>query len=254
MNKLTDKTEIEENIAQRILFKNEACAVINKLSGEAAQGIKKSGSNTGSFAVSAVNLPKELKKLFNTENVQAVHRVDVPVTGCVLFALNPRALKFLNSAFADKSEKLIDKNYWAIIEKPSFNLPESGKLVHWIEVNSRINKSFAYNDEGQGRKKASLNYRIKGEGDNYLFMEIHLATGRHHQIRCQLAALDLHIKGDVKYGAKRNEKDGGIRLHARSLSFPNPLNKSELISVTAPPPFIDNLWKAFPVSPEHLPM
>ena len=256
-------------LQSRILYKDENCVVINKLAGEAAQSAAKlpaSNKAKNNEAPGIVNLPKELKKLFNTKIAQAVHRIDVPVTGCVLFALNSNALKFLNDAFAGKSDIPIDKRYWAIIEKPSFNLPESGCLTHWIEVNSRVNKSFAYNEDSQltqraqltqrspGRKKAVLNYKIKGEGDHYLFMEILLVTGRHHQIRCQLAALDLHIKGDVKYGARRNEKYGGIRLHARSLSFPKlreaspevSLSESEIINIITKPPVMDNLWKAFP--------
>jgi len=245
------ETYDELSLQSRVLYKSETCVVINKLAGEAAQGVKKfPAQNMKSNEAVIRNLPKDIKKMLNTKTAQAVHRVDVPVTGCVLFALNADALKFLNSAFSGKSGSQIDKRYWAIIEKPSFNLPENDCLTHWIEVNARVNKSFAYSEDKPGRKKALLNYSIKAEGDRYLFLEIRLITGRHHQIRCQLAAAGLHIKGDVKYGAKRNEKGGGIRLHARSLSFPNPgvsLNKNGIINVTADPPVMDNLWKAFPV-------
>jgi len=202
------------------------------------------------------NLPCDLKLFLGADFAEAVHRIDVPVTGCVLFALTADALAFLNAAFAgDKAitgaaaALPVEKKYWAILEKPAVMLPENlkpcGELVHWVETNSRLNKSFAYNDRAPGRKKASLKYRIAGEGKNYLFAEVQLLSGKHHQIRAQFAAIGLHIKGDLKYGAKRSEKDGGIRLHARSLSFPNPLKTSEKICATAVPPQMDNLWEAF---------
>jgi len=226
-------------LQSRILYQSAACVVVNKLKGEAVEG-----AHNG-----ITDLPKELAVTLgaNTELIEAVHRLDVPVTGCALFALNKQALSFLNSAFAGKETlpSPIEKFYWAIIEKPNFNLNESGEFTHWIETNSSKNKSFAYNEGGPGRKKAVLRYRITGEGKNYLFIEVQLLSGRHHQIRAQFAAAGLHIKGDLKYGAKRSEKEGGIRLHARSLSFPDPLNQNENIRVTADPPEMDNLWEAF---------
>jgi len=200
-------------------------------------------------------LPKELAAALGakTELIEAVHRLDVPITGCALFALSKSALSFLNAAFAEKDALPcpVEKTYWAIVEKPSFSLSESGELVHWIETNTAKNKSFAYNEGGPGRKKAVLRYRITGEGTNYLFIEVQLLSGRHHQIRAQFAAAGLHIKGDLKYGAKRSEKGGGIRLHARSLSFPDPLNSGESIRVTADPPEPDNLWEAFSQITNH---
>jgi 23S rRNA pseudouridine1911/1915/1917 synthase len=200
------------------------------------------------------NLPKDLKTALgaNTELIEAVHRLDVPVTGCALFALTKPSLSFLNDAFAGKNAPEqsskpcpVEKSYWAIVEKPSRIPPGSGELVHWIETVPGKNKSSAFNKTAPGRKKAALRYRITGEGRNYLFVEVNLLSGRHHQIRAQFAAAGLHIKGDLKYGAKRSEKDGGIRLHSRSLSFPNPLNTGEIIHITADPPEMDNLWEAF---------
>ncbi|MDR1840238.1 MAG: RNA pseudouridine synthase [Treponema sp.] len=235
------KNELEE----RILYKSEACVVVNKLKGEAVEGARNG----------IVDLPKELSAVLGvkTELIEAVHRLDVPVTGCALFALSKSALSFLNAAFAGKDALPfpVEKHYWAIVEKPSFSLSESGELVHWIETNPAKNKSFAYNEGGPGRKKAVMRYRITGEGTNYLFIEVQLLSGRHHQIRAQFAAAGLHIKGDLKYGAKRSEKGGGIRLHARSLSFPDPLNSGESIHVTADPPEPDNLWKAFSQTMNH---
>ena len=224
--------DLSENcsLQSRILYQNSACIAVNKLIGEAVEG--------------QADLPLLIKDYLRCGFAEAVHRLDVPVTGCSLFALNSHALEYLNAAFANKQESVI-KKYWAIIEKPKIKFPESGDLTHWIETNTRINKSFAYNEEAPGRKKAVLKYKIKGEGKNYLFAEVQLLTGRHHQIRSQFAALDIHIKGDLKYGARRSEKDGGIRLHARSLSFTNPLDKEKRINVTADPPLLDNLWTAF---------
>jgi 23S rRNA pseudouridine1911/1915/1917 synthase len=225
-------------LKHRILFQNSACVVVNKLKGEAVEG-----AVTG-----MIDLPRELSALLsvNGEFPQAVHRLDVPVTGCALFAITNPALSFLGAAFAgEKDVPSVEKHYWAVVEKPRISVPESGELIHWIETDTGRNKSFAYNKEGPGRKKAVCRYRITGEGRNYLFVTVELLSGRHHQIRAQLTAIGLRIKGDLKYGAKRSEKDGGIRLHAHCLIFPDPLNKTEKITVTAAPPQMDNLWQAF---------
>ena len=230
----------KKKIESRVLYQSAACVVVNKLKGEAVEGAKEGMDN----------LQKELAQMLgaNAEIVEAVNRLDVPVTGCALFALTKPALSFLNAAFS-AAPSPVEKLYWAVVEKPSRPLPESGEFVHWIESDSSKNKSFAYGEEGggrgRGRKKAVMRYRVTGEGKNYLFIEVELLSGRHHQIRAQFAAEGLYIKGDLKYGAKRSEKEGGIRLHARSLSFPNPLNKDETIHVTADPPEMDNLWEAF---------
>ncbi|MDR2952719.1 MAG: RNA pseudouridine synthase [Treponema sp.] len=225
-----------EPVLSRVLYGNAACVVVNKLSGEAVEGARGS----------AENLPQKLAEVLRTHTPfpSAVHRIDVPVTGCVLFALTSEASVFLNTAFVEEPSS-VTKKYWAIVEKPSFFPPLNGELVHWIETNSQRNKSYAHDEESPSRKKAVLRYRIAGEGRNYFFVTVELLTGRHHQIRAQLAAVGLHIKGDLKYGAKRSEKSGGIRLHARSLSFPDPLNKQERIRVIADPPVMDNLWEAF---------
>jgi len=235
---------VNNSLASRVLYQSNACIAVNKLKGEAVEGAKQG----------MIDLPMELAGMLgeDAELVQAVHRLDVPVTGCALFALTRPSLSFLNAAFAGEyGPSSIEKIYWAVLEKPrptplnSLTLPGSGELVHWIETVSGTNKSFAYNEERRWRRKASLSYRITGEGRNYLFAEIKLLSGRHHQIRAQLAAAGFHIKGDLKYGARRSEKTGGIRLHARSLSFPDPLNKSETITATADPPEMDNLWEQF---------
>ncbi|MCL2720033.1 MAG: RNA pseudouridine synthase [Treponema sp.] len=232
-----------ELIKNRILYQSEVCIVINKLKGEAAQAAKAAQGTKESIS----NLPKELAKLLNIKRdlIQPAHRIDVPVTGCVLFALTKQTQVFLYNAFADKKNNPIKKKYWAIVEKPDVMPAQNAQIVHWIETNVKINKSFVYDTESKNRKKAVLNYKIIAEGTNYLFLEVELFSGRHHQIRAQLAAIGLFIKGDVKYGARRGEKEGGIRLHARYLSFPDPLNPNEKITITADPPQIDNLWKEF---------
>jgi 23S rRNA pseudouridine1911/1915/1917 synthase len=221
----------------RILFVNGQCLVVNKLPGEAVEGARPG----------MISLPALLAKQFGKGGQgfppRAVHRLDVPVSGCVLFGRTTTALQVLNAAF-EKGQ--IEKRYWAIIENPPPDtaLGESGELVHWLKAGSGQNKSIAYNEPGPGRQKAILRYRRIGQGNHYLFMEIDLLTGRHHQIRAQLAALGLHVKGDLKYGSRRSEKAGGIRLHARSLCFPDPAG-GEPVRVIADPPLMDRLWEAF---------
>jgi 23S rRNA pseudouridine1911/1915/1917 synthase len=186
----------------------------------------------------------------------AVHRLDVPVSGCTVFARTGAALRFLSEQFKNNR---IGKYYWAIVEPPESTAPpvpfledsakgESSELVHWLRFDSRKNKSFAYNEPGPDRKKAVLRCHRAGKGEKYFFLEIELITGRHHQIRAQLELLGLHIKGDLKYGAKRSENNGGIRLHARSISFPDPAGNGRRITVQAEPPLRDNLWLAFDAS------
>jgi len=228
---------------ERVLFQNEACLVLNKLPGESSE-------------------------LFVERELFQVHRLDTPVSGCLLLAKNQEAAAFLGAAFtrsecarpeiapSDESLKIsgVEKQYWAIIEKTPKEFPAEAELIHWVYENKELNKSFTVSwEEGKAPqkrgyappKKAVLRYRVTGQGTHYIFLEIDLVTGRHHQIRAQLAALGLHIKGDLKYGAKRSEKGGGLRLHARSLAFPNPLNPGEIIYVTADPPVLDSLWLAF---------
>ncbi|MDR1058677.1 MAG: RNA pseudouridine synthase [Treponema sp.] len=212
----------------RVLYRNAACLVINKRAGEDSQG-------GGAYP-------------------RAVHRLDVPVTGCLLLARNAEALAFLSAAFRgsnpggkeDAPEGGIRKIYWAITEtgEGAEALGGAGRLVHYLSRDPKRNRSTAWDEAGKGRRIGVLHYRLAGRGERYLFWEIDLITGRHHQIRAQFARAGLPIKGDLKYGARRSEKTGGIRLHARSLSFPNPLAPGETLTALAPPPE-DNLWRAF---------
>ena len=231
--------------AERLLFENEACIVINKLPGESS----------------------EQPDLAAPGERFVVHRLDIPVSGCLLLAKTPEAAAFLCGAFASSAScphpAQVEKRYWAIVEKPKENnsFSKEGEvsrvLEHGISFNKKENKSFAHDVKNETPqkaplkkqkstlKKAILRYRVIGQGEHYLFMEIDLVTGRHHQIRAQLAALGLHIKGDLKYGSRRSEENGGIRLHAHSLAFPNPQKPDEIIRVKAPPPVMDPLWTAF---------
>ena len=237
----------------RILYVDEHCAVVNKIAGEAVEGA----------SAGMIDLPRSLERaLKNTAAGPdrlalpvAVHRLDVPVSGCALFARTQKALAFLSDAFrahtvyADTGQSgpsrngAAEKHYWAVIEKPPHAIPQEACLVHWID-DTKKNKSKAFDRPETGRKKAVLKYRLIGTGTNYLFLDVELITGRHHQIRCQLESAGLHIKGDLKYGARRSEKSGGIRLHARSLTFPDPASPGT-ITVQADPPVWDNLWREF---------
>jgi 23S rRNA pseudouridine1911/1915/1917 synthase len=224
-----------------IVFENKSCVVVNKISGESTEPVSSGGGMT--------DLPRLLAERFGV--LFAVHRLDVPVSGCVLFAKNKKALSFLGKAFAERSagdDNGVKKIYWAVVEMPAGEIPRDGEYVHWIGAGGK-SKSKAFKSEGPGLKRAALRCRAAGRGDRYLFLEIELLTGRRHQIRAQLAALGLHIKGDLKYGARRSDPGGGIHLHAYSLSFPDPLGGG-LITAAAPPPkgpggSPDRLWQAF---------
>jgi 23S rRNA pseudouridine1911/1915/1917 synthase len=239
----------------RVLLRTGAFCVVNKLPGESSESpfVLEDGSAW-----------------------IAAHRLDVPVSGCLLLAplsgsgpggstpvgsipvgKNPagKSLGFFSAAFARPPGEgaLIEKRYWAVVENPpsafTFNQPgEWTELSHWILTDTKRNKSIAYTEKKPGAKKALLRYRLAGRGDNYLFLEIDLLTGRHHQIRAQFAAEGLRIKGDLKYGARRSERGGGIRLHAAALAFPDPRNPAEQVRVSAPPPVSDALWEAFRAS------
>ena len=166
-----------------------------------------------------------------------VHRLDRPTTGIVVFAKTSKALPRLNKLFAKKTAH---KTYWAVVK----DAPPKQKdtLEHWLKKNPKNNKSTAFKKEVDGSKKAILHYELLKTLDNYNLLEINLETGRHHQIRCQLTTIGCHIKGDLKYGAKRSNKDASIHLHARLLEFIHPVKK-ESIKITAPIPD-DSIWKA----------
>jgi len=243
-------------INDRILYCDGDCIVFNKIAGEAVEGAGKGMIDLPKLLADqmpGLGLPPALPVEDALALPSAVHRLDVPVSGCTAFARTGAALRFLNNAFRGGG---VEKRYWAVVEQPKNSgscqwieeiSSEFTEIVHWIQFNPRKNKSFAHNEQGQGRKKAIIRCRLAGKGRDYLFLEIDLVTGRHHQIRAQFEKLGLHIKGDLKYGARRSERDGGIRLHARSLSFPSMADggNPRKVTIQADPPIKDSLWLAF---------
>lgn len=218
-----------------VLYEDNHIIIVNKTTSEIVQGDK-----TGDKPLSET-VKEWIKEKYNKPgNVfcGVTHRLDRPVSGIVVFAKTSKALPRLNKMFQDKD---IKKTYWAI----SKNAPKEpiGTLTDYLVRNEKQNKSYAYDVEKPNSKKAILHYKLIAKSDKYNLLEIDLETGRHHQIRCQLAKIGCVIKGDLKYGADRSNPDGGISLHARSISFIHPVSE-KLIEVTAPVPE-DNLWKAF---------
>ncbi len=212
-----------------VLYEDNHVIAVNKRVGDIVQGDK-----TGDTPLSDI-VKQYLKQKYNKPGevfLGVVHRLDRPTTGVVLFAKTSKALARLNMMFANKQE--VQKTYWALVDaKPPV---EEETLAHWLVRNEKQNKSVAYNKEMQHSKKAVLHYKLLKSYERYYLLEIDLITGRHHQIRAQLAAIGLHIKGDLKYGAKRSNPDGGICLHAYSLSFVHPVKK-EPIKIIAEAPF-----------------
>ena len=220
----------------RILYEDNHLIVINKLPGDLVQG-DRTGDRTLQDDV------KEYLKVTYSKpgNVYlgSPHRLDRPTSGIVLFTKTEKALGRMNEAFRGSGVK---KTYWAIVD----NRPKSPEatLVHYLVRNPEQNKSRAYTTDKKGSKLAKLSYRLLASSDKYHLLEVDLHTGRHHQIRCQLSAMGMHIKGDLKYGSPRSNPDGGICLHARSITFMHPVRKGEEITVVAPPPH-DALWDYF---------
>ena len=216
------------------IYEDNHIIIVSKQSGEIVQG-DKTGDSPLSETVKDY-IKAEHNKLGNVF-LGVVHRLDRPVWGLVVFAKTSKALTRLNEMFRDGD---VHKTYWAITK----NVPaeKEGTLINWLVRNEKQNKSYSYDHEVPKSKKAILEYKIIGHTDNYSLLEIHLMTGRHHQIRCQLAKIGCPIKGDLKYGAKRSKPDGSISLLARRVDFVHPVSKDP-ISVEAPVPD-DSLWKA----------
>ena len=219
-----------------VLYEDNHIIIVNKESGEIVQGDK-----TGDVPLSEIVKAWIKEKYSKPGNVflGVVHRLDRPVSGVVVFAKTSKALARLNAMFAKHDE--VRKTYWALTKKrPEV---EQGTLTHWLVRNEKQNKSYAYDAERPNSKKAILNYKVIGSTDRYTLIEVELLTGRHHQIRCQLAKIGCPIKGDLKYGAERSNPDGSISLLARKVEFVHPVSK-ELIMIEAPLPD-DALWQNF---------
>ena len=217
-----------------VVYEDNHIIIVNKQSGEIVQGDK-----TGDRPLSDI-VKDYIKEKYHKPGavfLGVAHRLDRPVSGLVVFARTSKALARLNKMFAEGE---VHKTYWAIVK----NAPRTseGTLEHWLVRNEKQNKSYAYDHERPNAKKAILKYRALSHSDNYTLLEVNLMTGRHHQIRCQLAAMGCPIKGDLKYGAPRSNPDGSISLMARRVEFIHPVSKAPIV-VEAPVPN-DNLWQA----------
>ena len=217
----------------QVVYEDNHIIIVSKRSGEIVQGDKTSDEPLSE------TVKRYIKEKYGKPGevfLGVVHRLDRPVSGLVVFARTSKALTRLNKMFAEGD---VHKTYWAITK----NTPKEpeGTLTHWIVRNEQQNKSYAYDKEKPHAKKAILHYRVIGHSDNYSLIEVRLLTGRHHQIRCQLAAMGCPIKGDLKYGAPRSNPDGSISLLSRRMEFVHPVSK-ENICVEAPLPD-DPLWQ-----------
>lgn len=220
----------------QVVYEDNHIIVVYKESGEIVQG-DKTGDTPLSETVKAYIKEKYQKP--GAVFLGVVHRLDRPVSGLVVFARTSKALSRLNEMFR-KGE--VHKTYWALVQ-PSGNPVTSNTFVtatHWLTRNEKQNKSYAYDREVPGSKKAVLRYRTIGQTDRYQLVEVELLTGRHHQIRCQLSALGMPIRGDLKYGAKRSNPDGSISLLSHHVEFIHPVSKQEIV-LDSPLPD-DKIW------------
>lgn len=217
-----------------VIYEDNHLLVVNKPAGLLVQGDQTGDTTLLDYAKSYIkvkyNKPGEVF-------LGLAHRLDRPTSGIVVLARTSKALTRLNQQFKERSPK---KTYWALVEG---NPKNEDKLQHFLKRNAKSNKSFANLSEVPDSKMAILSYKCIKKLQHYSLLEINLLTGRHHQIRAQLAAEKLFIKGDLKYGAKRPNVDGSIHLLARSLEIIHPVRK-ELLCFTATPPSKDNLWSA----------
>ncbi len=217
-----------------IIYEDNHLIAVNKRAGQLVQGDK-----TGDVSLDEL-LKQYIRMKYNKPGevfLGVVHRIDRPVSGVVVFARTSKALARMNDLFREKE---VRKNYWCIVrELPD---PEKGTLRHHLVKNESQNKSYAYEKPRKGTKEAILDYCLMSRSDNYFLLEVLLHTGRHHQIRCQLAKIGCPVRGDLKYGYPRSNRDGSISLHAQSLEFVHPVRKQPL-RIEAPVPG-DPLWQA----------
>ncbi|MDA9354237.1 RluA family pseudouridine synthase [Flavobacteriaceae bacterium] len=217
-----------------VLFEDNHLLIVNKKSGDIVQGDK-----TGDKPLSDV-VKEYIKEKYNKPGevfLGVVHRLDRPTSGVIIFARTSKALERLNKMLR---ERTISKTYWAVVKNTP--LKEKDSLIHFLKKNPKNNKSTVFTKETDASKKAILHYSVIKKLDNYSLLEIDLETGRHHQIRAQLAYIGSPIKGDLKYGASRSNKDGSIHLHARKISFTHPVSKENILFL-APIPN-ETIWNA----------
>lgn len=219
-----------------ILFEDNHLLAVNKPSGAIVQG-----DQTGDTPITDLVKAFIKKRDQKPGNVYLglPHRLDRPTSGVLLLSKTSKALTRLNKMFQSKSD--IQKTYWVVVDKKPAILEQ--RLEHFMVRNTKQNKSYAYDNSRPDSKKAALTYRYLSSSQKFHLLEVDLHTGRHHQIRAQLAAIGLHIKGDLKYGASRSNRDGGIHLHARKLSFLHPVTK-DATTIIAPTPD-DAVWNYF---------
>jgi 23S rRNA pseudouridine1911/1915/1917 synthase len=222
----------KENL--QVLFEDNHIIIVNKRAGDITQGDK-----TGDKPLSDV-VKEYVKDKYNKPGlvfIGTVHRLDRPTSGIVIFARTSKALERLNKMLRDK---VIHKTYWALVKNPPKKTSDT--LINFLKKDTKKNKSFVFKKEIEGSKNAVLHYTVIKKLENYFLVEIDLETGRHHQIRTQLSHIGSAIKGDLKYGFPRSNKDGSISLHARKIKFIHPVSKEE-IQITAPTPK-DIIWDA----------
>ena len=221
-----------------VVYEDNHIIIVNKQSGEIVQGDK-----TGDRPLSDIvkDYIKEKYQKPGAVFLGVVHRLDRPVAGLVVFARTSKALTRLNDMFRNGD---VHKTYWAIVESEKLKVKSDrfSTAEHWLTRNEKQNKSYAYDHEVPGSKRAVLKYRLIAQSERYSLLEVNLMTGRHHQIRCQLAAMGCPIKGDLKYGARRSNPDGSISLLSHRVEFIHPVSK-ESICVESPLPD-DNLWQS----------
>lgn len=219
---------------ERILYEDNHYIAVNKRNGELVQADK-----SGDAAL--VDMVKDFVRVRDAKPgrvfLEAVHRIDRPVSGVVLMAKTSKGLSRINRLF---QEGQVKRTYWAVVKNPPPN--DSATLTQYLVRDTKLNKSYVYSGQVKGSKLAKLRYSIVLHSANYFVLEIDLLTGRHHQIRCQLAKMGCPIKGDLKYGFPRSNPDGGIHLHARSINFVHPVT-NQAITIVAPPPTNDRLWE-----------
>ena len=223
------------SISKRVLFEDNHLLILNKLPGELVQGDK-----TGDIPL--VDLAKSyIKKKYQKPGkvfLGIPHRLDRPVSGIVIFSRTSKSLTRMSEMF---KQKTIRKTYWAVVKSTPGK--HEDHLIHYMVRNTKQNKSYAHDKEVAHSKRAELEYKVIAKSDNYFLLEIDLLTGRHHQIRAQLSKKGMPVKGDLKYGFDRSNKDGSIHLHARKVSFIHPTTKGEIEIIAAPPH--DPLWNYY---------
>ncbi len=229
----TKSTDNEPGI--NVLYEDNHIIAVNKSNRDLVQA-----DQTGDTAL-IDKVKSYLKKKYDKPGnvfVGVIHRIDRPVSGVVLFAKTSKGLSRMNQLF---KEKKVDKIYWAIVK----NKPQqpTGILKHHLYRNTQKNKSYSYPSPQKNTREGQLTYSIIADSNNYFLLEIKLLTGRHHQIRSQLSKIGCPIKGDLKYGFPRSNKNGGISLHSRRISFTHPVKDETVTIIADPPP--DNLWIHF---------